>query len=69
MTVTLSIWLLPIGATVMAWLLAIFYRADSHAHDQFGFGAALDGMFRIGFGAFMTLGIWLVFFGLMWWRA
>ena len=69
MTITLSIWVLPIAATVVVWLLAIYYRADSYSRDIYGVGAAFDAVFRVGFGLFMTLGIWLTFFGLMWWWA
>lgn len=69
MTVTLSAWLLPIAATVIVWLAAVFYRAGDYSHDSWGFGAAFDAMLRAVFGSFATLLIWLVFFATMWWQA
>lgn len=69
MTVTLSIWLLPITATILVWLAAAYYRAVDYAGDNWGIGRAFDALVRMVLGGFATLAVWLVFFIVMWWRS
>ena len=66
MTVTLSIWLLPIAVTVAMWLVALFWPSTPSSARDYGFGAALDALARLVAVVVCTLLVWLVFFVAMW---
>lgn len=65
MTVTLSIWLLPIAATVAIWLAACFWPGDTN-NGPYGFGRAFDFLMRAVVSIVATLLVWLFFFFFMW---
>lgn len=65
MTVTLSIWLLPIVLTVALWIVLIVWPIQQSSGD-YGFGAAIEVLLRLAAGVVGTLALWLVFFIGMW---